>query len=175
MNTNMIAKWFFDNNFKVREQKDDRIKYLTFTAAASLGIDEKIIIDDRNIKLNPSLEDYKFGSEVENLLNCINRDMGYIDNYKDSYMFDRILIEEGDSLEKNYKELEKYYASYRLDILKSYEDYNFSKRILEVGNNIYFLNFNEDLTEDELKELKIDDNSQKIYEVYKSNGELMII
>lgn len=175
MNTNMIAKWFYDNNMFVKEQRDDRIKYLTFTASCCIGIDEEIQINDRSILLNPSLEEYKFGTEVENLLNCINRDLGYVDNYKDSYMFDRILINEGDSLKKKYYELEKYYREYKKDILREYEDYNFNKKVVEVGANIYFINFDEELTKDELKQLKIDDQKQKIYEVYKSNGELMIL
>ena len=47
MNIGMIAKWFYDNNFLVREDvNQDRLKHLVFTAACSLGIDEEVNIEE---------------------------------------------------------------------------------------------------------------------------------
>lgn len=176
MRIGMIAKWFYDNNFLVREDSlQDRLKYLVFTSACCLGIDEKVNIDNRKIIMDINYEDYEFKDETTYLLNCINRAIGYIDNYKDSYMFDSILIELGDYIETTYSDLNRFYISFRNSILEDFDGYNFNKKVLRVGYNIYFINFDRELTSDEMSLLEKEDKSQKIYEVYLQDGELIFI
>ena len=175
MTVGMIAKWFYDNNILVREDTlQDRLKQLVFTAACCLGLEEDFKIDNRKIIMDIKYEDYDLKEEVIYLLNCINRSVGYLDNYKDSFMFDSILIELGDNIECKYSDLNKYYLNFRNNILEEYDGYNFNKQLIRVGNNIYFINLDRELTNEEMHLLNEDQN-QKILEVYIQDSELIFI
>lgn len=176
MNIGMIAKWFYDNNFLIREDvNQDRLKHLVFTAAASLGIDEEVNIEDRVVNIDINYEDYDFKEETINLLNCINRAIGYNEKLKDSYMFDSILIELGDTIKTTYSDLNKYYNNFKNSVLEEFDGYNFNKKNIRLGNNIYFINFDRDLTTEEVALLESMDSDQKIFEVYQQDSELVLI
>lgn len=176
MNIGMIAKWFYDNNFLVREDMNqDRIKSLVFTAACSLGIDSEVTIEDRSVKIDINYEDYDFKEATINLLNCINRAIGYNERYKDSYMFDSILIELGDNIKTTYNELSKYYERFKNSVLEEFDGYNFNKKNIRIGKNIYFLNIDRDLTTTEIELLESIDSNQRIYEVYLQDGEVILV
>lgn len=176
MNVGMLAKWFYDNNFLVREDvNQDRLKSLVFCAACSLGLDEEVIIEDRAIILDIDFMDYNFKEATINLLNCINRAIGFNEKFKNSYMFDSILIELGDNIKTTYSKLNKYYNRFKNNVLQEYDGYDFNKKYLRINNNIYFINFDRELTNDEKKLLELNKNEQRIYEVYLQDGELIIL
>lgn len=176
MNIGMIAKWFYDNNFLVREDvNQDRLKSLVFTSACSLGLDDEVIIEDRVVKIDINYEDYDFKEETINLLNCINRAIGYNDRYKDSYMYDSILIELGDNIKTTYSDLSTYYSRFRNSVLEEFDGYNFNKNVIRLGKNIYFINFDRELTTEEVELLESLDSDQKIYEVYLQDGEVVLV
>lgn len=176
MNIGMIAKWFYDNNFLVREDlQQDRLKTLVFTAACSLGLEDEVVIEDRIVKIDINYEDYDFKDATINLLNCINRAIGYNEKYRDSYMFDSILIELGDTIKTTYSDLSKYYNNFKNSVLEEFDGYNFSKKNIRLGKNIYFLNIDRELTTDEVALLESMDSDQKIFEVYLHDGEVILV
>ena len=175
MNTKRLRKWFYDHNIIVREEKDyDRLYHLTYLAAVLFSLDEEFNYNNEIIMDN-TYEDYDFNKEEVFLLNSINREFGFELVGNRDIGLTKIIREHGKNITCKYSDLTKYYIPDIKDkIISRNKNYYFDKPIYYNGFNVFFINFTDKLTDEEIASLNIVRREQKSFEVDKYEDKLII-
>lgn len=151
---NDIATWFKENNLLAK--KDElRIKLLSLYTKVAYTISEKELkcseLNFENNDLNIGITDYESYAEFDNdelqILNTINHVYGYED-------LKYLVLDLTHIQNINIENVTNYLKDRISSDLEGFKYYNFEEYVVLLGNNVFFVNNNTKLTDEETEYLR---------------------
>ena len=151
---NEVATWFKENNL-LAKQDQLRIKILSLYTKVAYTISEKELkcseLNFENNDINLGITDYAsyadFDNEELQILNTINHVYGYED-------LKYLVLDLTHIQNINIENVTNYLKDRISSDLEGFKYYNFEEYVLLLGNNVFFINNNTKLTEEETNYLR---------------------